>query len=262
MTFKFKCLTQGQLGSLFGVSSHVIGKWLTAVGLRDEQTKKPTREAHRQGFCDTAPSGASGYHWVWQAEKTVTALRNAGHKLVEELPFDLVQPPDLAGPFIASQRTIANAEGMVVVKAATAQQANIVARLLNAAERHGTLQKLLSPAEATSYIWEQHDTPTNQQPSFPPSTQQQSSSASDQSSSPATKDQPTPTNPQPSPTTQQPSPTNQQPSSPTTTQPSPPTSQQSTLETDQASSTNETSPPTKSLSSSQLVVSEPEAVAR
>jgi hypothetical protein len=51
---KYKCLTQTQLGSLFGASSHEVGKWLVEVGLRDKKTKKPTDAAHRGGFCETA----------------------------------------------------------------------------------------------------------------------------------------------------------------------------------------------------------------
>lgn len=143
MRFRYKLLTQSQLGVLFGVSSHVIGDWLTKLGLRDKTTKKPTREAHRGGFCDTAPSGPSGYHWAWDAEKTVAALKAVGHSLIDDLPEELVYPPELTGPFNVTKRSILNGSGEVALRAATDQHAEVMAKLLNAAHRHGTLDRLL-----------------------------------------------------------------------------------------------------------------------
>jgi hypothetical protein len=150
MQFKYKNLTQTQIGKLFGVSSHVVGDWLTKIGLRDMTTKKPTREAHRGGYCETAPSGQAGYHWVWDAEKTVAALRGAGHKLVDELSDELVHPPALEGPFTASNRRVVNASRETVLRAATSQQAEVVVKLLNAAHRHGTLARLVGKGDLLS----------------------------------------------------------------------------------------------------------------
>jgi hypothetical protein len=147
MRYKYKNLTQTQLGKLFGVSSHVTGNWLGEVGLRDGKTKKPTQKAHREGYCETAPSGASGYHWVWDAEKTVAALTRAGHRLLEELPGELVYPPALTGPFEAKERSIRNASGQTALRAATKEQAEVVVKLLNAAHRHGTLERLLRTSD-------------------------------------------------------------------------------------------------------------------
>lgn len=148
MRFKYKYLTQTQLGQLFGVSSHVIGDWLTLIGLRDKKTKKPSREAHRGGYCETAPSGSSGYHWAWQAEKTVAALTEAGHELVEGLPDDLVYPPALEGPFTVRDKLVLNASGETAFRAGMNLHAEIVTKLLNAAHRHGMLAKLLGDTAA------------------------------------------------------------------------------------------------------------------
>jgi hypothetical protein len=147
---KYKYLTQTQLGSLFGASSHEVGKWLVAVGLRDKKTKKPTDAAHRGGFCETAPSGQVGYHWVWESQKTSAALRAAGHRLAESLPEQLVVPPELIGPFSVDPsgcRHVLNGGGEVVVRTTSDQNAKIIARLLNAAHRSGALDRLL-PANA------------------------------------------------------------------------------------------------------------------
>lgn len=150
MRLKYTNLTQTQLGQLFGVSSHVIGDWLTKLGLRDKKTKKPTREAHRGGYCDTAPSGPSGYHWAWDAEKTVAALRGAGHPLIDNLPDELVHPPELTGPFTVTKRAILNGGGEVIIRAATGPHAEVVSKILNAAHRHGTLEKLVGEGERPS----------------------------------------------------------------------------------------------------------------
>lgn len=145
MRYKYKNLTLTQLGKLFAVSSHVVGGWLVQRGLRDDKTKRPTAEAHRNGYCETAPSGPSGYHWAWDAEKTVAALIGAGHLLADDLPDELVHPPVLSGPFTAKDRAVRNVNGETVFRAtAEAKHADVVMKLLNAAHRHGALAKLLT----------------------------------------------------------------------------------------------------------------------
>ncbi len=148
MRYKYKNLTQTQLGKLFGVSSHAVGEWLLKCGLRDVKTKRPSAEAHRNGYCDTAPSGPSGYCWAWDAEKTVAALTAAGHELVDELPSELVYPPALSGPFEAKDRVVRNVRGETVFLAtAGTEHAEVVVKLLNAAHRHGTLAKLVKVSD-------------------------------------------------------------------------------------------------------------------
>lgn len=146
MKFKYTYMTQTQIGQLFGVSSHEIGKWLVQVGLRDGQRRKPTREAHEGGYCETGPSGQQGYCWVWHSEKTTRALRDVGYQLVAELPEALVSPPIMRGPFVISascDRNVLNGDGEVVVRTTTGKNAEVLAKLLNAADRCGTLERLL-----------------------------------------------------------------------------------------------------------------------
>lgn len=145
MKIRYKYLTQTQLGTLFGATSHEVGRWLVEVGLRDPKTKKPTDNAHRGGYCETAPSGQSGYHWVWEAQKTVQRFLEAGRKLLNELPEELVEPPPLSGPFRvdeASPQDVVSCDGSLVVRAAYRRNAKVVTRLLNLAYQQGVISKL------------------------------------------------------------------------------------------------------------------------
>ena len=152
MKFKYEYMTQTQLGQLFGVSSHKIGRWLVAIGLRTED-KRPSDGAHHGGFCTTAPSGTSGYRWVWNSQKTVQALQEAGHTLVSDAPSELVEPSALNGPFSISptrSREILNADGSVAAVAMNKPAARIVARLLNTAHRHDMMERLAQQSQPTA----------------------------------------------------------------------------------------------------------------
>ncbi len=141
--YRYKLMTQTQLGKLFGVSSHVVGRWLVEVGLRTDRGR-PSVRAHREGYCETAPSHGNGYHWAWDAAKTVTALETAGHRRVSPAPNDLVEPPRLTGPFVArtgvdGQTEVVGADGNVGVIVVGERNAKTVISLLNLAYRHGKL---------------------------------------------------------------------------------------------------------------------------
>jgi hypothetical protein len=76
MSNEYMSLTE--LGKLYGVSSHKIGKWLVDLGLRT-QAKKPSPRAFRDGFVEQRPSTQPAtYFWVWHAERTMKALEQAG----------------------------------------------------------------------------------------------------------------------------------------------------------------------------------------
>jgi len=71
-------LSQTELGRLHNVSSHKVGKWLMACGLRTSE-KKPSPKAFQEGFVDTRPSTQPlTYYYVWNAEKTIQVLKEAG----------------------------------------------------------------------------------------------------------------------------------------------------------------------------------------
>lgn len=145
MKIKYNYLTQTQLGSLFGATSHEIGIWLVELGLRDQKSKKPTNEARRGGYCETAPSGQVGYHWVWNAEKTVEILRQANHRLLTDLPEELVEPSSLTEPFLISEscpKEVLNADGTLAVRAGCRRNAIVVMKLLDFAYQRGLINKL------------------------------------------------------------------------------------------------------------------------
>ena len=149
MTYKYKTMSQGQLGKLFGVSSHVIGKWLVDVGLRTDD-KRPTCDAHQNGFCESAPSGDSGFHWVWNSERTVKRLVDAGHDLVIDPPEELVSTSPLIGPFRLSEtngRDVVNFDGAIAVRAASQTTAEVVLRLLNLAHKGGSLDRFITMSQ-------------------------------------------------------------------------------------------------------------------
>lgn len=63
-----------ELGRLYGVSSHVVGRWLKNLGLRTEDGK-PSYDAFSQGYITQRPSrGVGTYYYVWNAEKTTAIL--------------------------------------------------------------------------------------------------------------------------------------------------------------------------------------------
>ena|SRR5579872_525796 len=149
MTFTYEFMTQTQIGKLFGVSSHKIGDWLRGLGLRDEDGK-PTEEAHRGQFCKTAPSGQNGYHWVWDSEKTVAALRDAGHLLVPNPPQYIVQPGILNGPFSVRKSatgdfSVENQDGSTSVWANSRMTADVLVKILNLTHKHGVIDRLCAP---------------------------------------------------------------------------------------------------------------------
>lgn len=77
MADEFMSMTE--LGKLFAVSSHKMGKWLVDLGLRDGN-KKPSRAAFEYGFVEQRLSTQPGtYFYVWHAEKTIAALEKAGY---------------------------------------------------------------------------------------------------------------------------------------------------------------------------------------
>lgn len=70
----FEYVTQGQIGKRFGVSSHVIGRWLVTIGLRNFD-KTPSEKALQGGFFKEHYDQDRGIHFpVWHADKTIAAL--------------------------------------------------------------------------------------------------------------------------------------------------------------------------------------------
>lgn len=149
MRFNYKHMSQTQLGELFDVTSHTIGRWLKDLGLRDEDGK-PSQEAHDRQFCKQAPSGPTGYHWVWDSQKTVAAFLEDQKLLVPNPPQNLVAPTILNGPFSVrkssgSEFVIENGDGSVSVWANNQMTAEVVAKILNLAHEKGVIDRLCQP---------------------------------------------------------------------------------------------------------------------
>jgi hypothetical protein len=71
-------LTMREIGWLFGVSSHVIGRTLKKVGLRFEDGK-PTRLAFVGSYCEQRWTQDHGnYCWIWSKDKTISILEKSG----------------------------------------------------------------------------------------------------------------------------------------------------------------------------------------
>jgi hypothetical protein len=67
-------LSLTELGKLYGVSSHQIGKWLKQVGLRTKDNK-PSPRAFKEGYVEQRGSTQPGtYYWIWHGEKTLKVL--------------------------------------------------------------------------------------------------------------------------------------------------------------------------------------------
>lgn len=131
-------VSQTELGKIFGVSSHEIGKWLVEAGLRTPE-KRPSTFAFERGFVERAPTGrGSGYFYVWHTQKTTQRLEVAGHSLRVSLK------PMLSGPFKARKSSeagfeIVDGNGNVVIWCHGESVARTVVWLLNGAVRHGIL---------------------------------------------------------------------------------------------------------------------------
>ena len=104
----FDVLTQTQLGKLFGVSSHTIGRWLKEVGLR-RPDGEPTQKAIDGGIAVSVTlDGDAHSFWGWAKGPTIRILEAAGHQLVSTtaVPSSPPQtsnplPDNLTGPFSA-----------------------------------------------------------------------------------------------------------------------------------------------------------------
>src|SRR5262245_44861688 len=67
-------LSLTEIGKLYGVSSHAVGRWLRGLGLRTADGK-PTREAFEKGYVSQRPSRQpETYYWAWHGEKTTAIL--------------------------------------------------------------------------------------------------------------------------------------------------------------------------------------------
>jgi len=76
--------TMKEIGTVFGVSSHTVGRKLLELGYRTEK-KKPSGKAFQEGMVQQKHTfDYANYLWAWHREKTVAVLEQAG--FVKETP--------------------------------------------------------------------------------------------------------------------------------------------------------------------------------
>ncbi len=70
---KERYATMTELGKMHGVSSHVLGRWLTRCQLREGG--EPTDKAKRGGYTKQVLEETRGvWFWVWHVARTKAAL--------------------------------------------------------------------------------------------------------------------------------------------------------------------------------------------
>src|SRR5262245_32635357 len=77
-------LSLTELGRLYGVSSHVVGRWLKGLGRRTEDGR-PSRDAFAQGYVTQRASRHPGTSfWTWHADKTTDILAGMRYPRAEK----------------------------------------------------------------------------------------------------------------------------------------------------------------------------------
>jgi hypothetical protein len=77
-------LSQTELGKRYGVSSHVIGRWLKGLGLRTEGGN-PSVRAFNEGYVSQRPSTQKDtYFYVWDRDKTCEQFDGMGYPRASE----------------------------------------------------------------------------------------------------------------------------------------------------------------------------------
>jgi len=131
------------LGRKFGVSSHVVGRWLDELGLR-KVGKAPSRRAFDLGLPKKAPTNrGDGHYFIWHLEKTVKLLEEAGHRRIQEESPPSAPKPMLVAPFSLKQSgdyyEILNGDGDVFCWCLGKTGAAFIVKIFNRANDCGIL---------------------------------------------------------------------------------------------------------------------------
>ncbi|WP_437191374.1 hypothetical protein [Planctomicrobium sp. SH527] len=74
-----ECLSLTELGKIYGVTSHAVGKWLKNLGLRIH-SGQPSARAFNEGYVYQRPSKQPGtYYYVWHRSRTTELLDGMGY---------------------------------------------------------------------------------------------------------------------------------------------------------------------------------------
>ncbi|QDU94128.1 hypothetical protein [Lignipirellula cremea] len=146
MKYKYEYMSMTQIGKLFGATSHQIGKWLKELGLRDGNGS-PSSEAFERNLVDQRFDAKGNYIYQWHSEKTFELLEAAGHERVIDPPTDLVEPPQMKGPFKLRESEndtwrVVGSDSEVAIIVTGSKNARVVERLINLAHRTTFLDHL------------------------------------------------------------------------------------------------------------------------
>lgn len=143
----FEYLTQTQLGEIFGITSHQVGRKLKEAGLRTA-TNQPSPSAFAGGWVKQVTVDGACTFSTWSKEKVVTLLEQTGHQRkgvgVGDAPSPIPKRTNLVGPFAARKSSkdgyeIVGADGIVSVWVRGGTDADRLVALLNLAHRFGKL---------------------------------------------------------------------------------------------------------------------------
>lgn len=148
MRYRHEYMNMVNLGRLFGVSGQRLGKWLKELGLRN-QFGSPTRDAFDEKLLSYDYEQWGTYTTLWNAERTVRLLEEAGHQRIVDPPTDLVEPPSMTGPFSLRHSDddrwqIVGKDGAVAIVVTGETNARAVRRVMNIAHRAGMLNEILA----------------------------------------------------------------------------------------------------------------------
>lgn len=149
MKYKYQYMSLTDIGQLFYknpqspvcASSHDVGRWLIAIGLRDGD-KLPSQRALDNGFAIQKYSGPKGDipNYYWETIKTVAELEKAGYQRLPNPPGNLVQHDKMDGPYTHMPNSLngydlIDTKGDIIATIYEQQNAKIVSKALNAYDR-------------------------------------------------------------------------------------------------------------------------------
>lgn len=137
----------GAIGAMFGVSSHVCGRWLADLGLR-KVGRTPTTKAFDLGLPKKVPTNrgnGDGYFYVWHVFKTIKLLEKAGHKRIQQEDPPMGRKPMLVAPFSMRQSgdyyEILNGNGDVFGWCLAEKGTAFIVQIFNRADDNGLLPR-------------------------------------------------------------------------------------------------------------------------
>jgi hypothetical protein len=138
--------SQTELALRYGVTSHVIGRWLAEAGLR-VVGGDPTDKAHELGLVKERPTGRGepGHtYWVWHVAKTTKILNDSGHQEICYPEPNSDNP--LIGPFDSSLSgsdswEIRNSDGKTFCWVIGERPARFLVKVLNALHKFDKLPR-------------------------------------------------------------------------------------------------------------------------